>query len=272
MAQNNANKIVNAINEVVEVNQNDVKIAPAGAPANLNAPPSYNQTSTLKAPVQAPVQAQAQVPVQAQVQTQVTQVAQAPQIAQVQAPIQVQPQVQQIPMVQQQMPMIAPQVMQQPIIQQPIMQQPVVQQAAPAPIIINNNGNVLKTHYHFSNELCGCCSNPGLCLLSCFCPCIPVGQAAEAAGCGNCIVCATACFFFPAVACCVRGAVRRKRNIVGDCCSDCCVLMCCQVCAISQMARESGAYQMGEHVEKVEKAVEAKEDNVFMISHSIARE
>jgi len=269
MAQNNANKIVNAINEVVEVNQNDVKIAPAGAPANLNAPPGYHQSNTLKAPVQP------------QVQTQVTQV---PQVAQVQAPMQVQPQVQpqmmqmqpqvqQMPMMQQQMPMMqhqmqmVPQVMQQPIIQ-PIMQQPIVHQAAPAPIIINN-GNVLKTNYHFSNEMCGCCSNPGLCLLSLFCPCVPVGQAAEAADCGNCMVCAIACLCFPPVACCVRGAVRRKRNIVGDCCSDACAVFCCQVCAISQMARESGAYQMGE---KIEKAEEAKEDNVFMISQSISRE
>ena len=106
-------------------------------------------------------------------------------------------------------------------------------------------------------------------LLSLFCPCVPVGQAAEAAGCGHCTVCAIACIFFPPIACCVRGAVRRKRNIVGDCCSDACALFCCQVCAISQMARESGAYQMGENVEKAE---EAKEDNVFMISQSISRE
>ena len=84
MAQN-ANKIVNAINEVVEVNKNDVKIAPAGAPANLNAPPGYHQSNTLKAPVQPQVQTQV---------TQVPQVAQVPQIAQVQAPMQVQTQVQ----------------------------------------------------------------------------------------------------------------------------------------------------------------------------------
>ena len=107
MAQN-ANKIVNAINEVVEVNKNDVKIAPAGAPANLNAPPGYHQSNTLKAPVQPQVQTQV---------TQLPQVAQAPQIAQVQAPMQVQtqvqpqimqmqPQVQQMPIMQQQMPMM----------------------------------------------------------------------------------------------------------------------------------------------------------------------
>merc|ERR1712167_95077 len=146
-------------------------------------------------------------------------------------------------------------------------QQPIVQ-----PIVV---GNVLKTNFHFSNEFCGCCSNPGLCLLSCFLPCIPVGQAAEAAGFGNCAVCGVlSAFLFCPIACCVRGAVRRKRNIVGDCCGDCCAVFCCHVCAVTQMARESGAYQMGEQmkrVEVVEAAEEAKEDNVFMISNYISR-
>ena len=210
--------------------------------ANKAAPPNYNQTNAL--PIAGAVQTQQALP---------------------------QVQMQQIPVQMQPVQMMPNQVQMNPMMQQPqiIQQQPV--QAAPAPIIINN-GVQQKAAFHFTNEFCGCCSNPGLCVLSCFVPCIPVGQAAEAVGFGNCAVCGVAsAFLFCPIACCVRGAVRRKRNIVGDCCGDCCAVFCCPVCSVTQMARESGAYQMGEAIEKVEKAEEVKEDNVFTISQYISR-
>jgi len=189
----------------------------------------------------------------------------------------------------QQPTMAAPVVQAAPVMQAPMMQAPMVQaapmmQVAPQPVVMQQPTVMMaaaptlvtvKTGpTPFTQGLCNCFINPGLCLLACFMPCIPIGQAAEASGAGNCVICGILSCIPPLqllVPCCIRGQVRTKKQLVGDCCGDLCVFMCCYPCAVVQMAREIGAYQQGEEIEAVETAEEAKENSIYTIQAEMSR-
>ena len=115
--------------------------------------------------------------------------------------------------------------------------------------------------------LCECCSTPGCCMAA-FCPCCLYGQIVatmrpdeDTCGgnfCGGCcgfysfhffpqvidafflLACAlpVGTILFPCSAflhCPTRGAIRRKYNIRGNECEDCCVVWCCLCCALAQV-------------------------------------
>eukprot|EP00741_Cyanophora_paradoxa_P023830 tig00021623_g23018.t1 len=100
----------------------------------------------------------------------------------------------------------------------------------------------------YSTGLCGCCEDPGSCLISCLCPQIQIGLTAQAFDGSDCCLTTTVTCLIDWVACYLgtvgmgcqyRRKIRRAYNLEpADECYDCLVFCCCNCCAVSQDARE----------------------------------
>ncbi|KAF6758295.1 PLAC8-domain-containing protein [Ephemerocybe angulata] len=107
----------------------------------------------------------------------------------------------------------------------------------------------------WSHGLCSCCDVPGTCLAALCCPCIVYGKVkarhnhletqgevlAEPGCCsGDCCLHAVLApcglgFIFQMIN---RGSVRRRYNIKGGGCGDCCTALWCAPCELTQESRE----------------------------------
>ncbi|XP_057992706.1 cell number regulator 7 [Hevea brasiliensis] len=100
------------------------------------------------------------------------------------------------------------------------------------------------SHSTWSTGLCGCCEDPGVCLRTCFFPCVTFGQNAEAidktsCACARLLFCAL-CFL--GVPCLYSFTYRIKLRgnylLPGETCGDCCIHCWCLHCALCQEYRE----------------------------------
>ncbi|CAM0953239.1 unnamed protein product [Alopecurus aequalis] len=104
----------------------------------------------------------------------------------------------------------------------------------------------------WTSGLCGCFSDCKSCWPAFFCPCVLVGQAAETLDRGN-TSCGTAgaiycwllhfsawipCLLPWIYSCSYRSKLRAAYGLPEKPCADCCVHLCCEPCALSQMYRE----------------------------------
>jgi Cys-rich protein (TIGR01571 family) len=108
----------------------------------------------------------------------------------------------------------------------------------------------------WSNGLCGCMGDCGTCCKASFCPCIVYGQNRHRyenlrthgvphpnkGGCvsgscfGHCLV--SICGLGFLLQMCTRGDMRKRYNIKGGGCGDCCAALWCTPCELTQEARE----------------------------------
>jgi len=91
----------------------------------------------------------------------------------------------------------------------------------------------------FTNGICGCTNNCGLCLLGYFCPCYLTGKVAESVG-KNCLLFGLLAIT-PIRLCSnalLRQAVREKYGIDGSIVSDVVCGCCCSLCASVQEGNE----------------------------------
>jgi len=93
----------------------------------------------------------------------------------------------------------------------------------------------------WSNGLCGCFNDCGICIVSYIVPCYTFGKNAEALG-ESCMLCGLASLFgLPLV---IFGALHRQKmreakSIEGSLVGDIVAYLCCPLCAIVQMRQES---------------------------------
>ncbi|KAL5727338.1 hypothetical protein ACHQM5_000548 [Ranunculus cassubicifolius] len=98
----------------------------------------------------------------------------------------------------------------------------------------------------WSTGLCGCFEDIGNCCITCWCPCITVGQIAEVLNRGT-TSCAVSAMIYTALACvgvpCIyscgfRTKLRNLYSLKEGSCGDCCLHCWCDYCAICQEYRE----------------------------------
>lgn len=94
----------------------------------------------------------------------------------------------------------------------------------------------------WKNGLFGCFNNCGLCIMSYFCPCIVFGKAAESVGesCGKCGFCILMPIGNIISWLTIRRMVRENKGIEGSCCNDFLMGAFCGLCALVQLAHETG--------------------------------
>ncbi|AES90189.2 putative PLAC8 motif-containing protein [Medicago truncatula] len=103
-----------------------------------------------------------------------------------------------------------------------------------------------RTH-QWSTRLCRCLDDPGICLVTCFCPCVTFGMIAEIVDKGNSTctcdgtiygallaVTGLACLY----SCYYRSKLRAQYDLPEAPCMDCLVHFCCETCALCQEYRE----------------------------------
>ncbi|GFP94593.1 protein plant cadmium resistance 2 [Phtheirospermum japonicum] len=99
----------------------------------------------------------------------------------------------------------------------------------------------------WSTGLCDCCDNVSICCLTCWCPCITFGRIAEivdrgSTSCGvsgalySMILCVSGCSCL--YSCFYRSKLRGQYFLEERPCTDCCVHLCCETCALCQEYRE----------------------------------
>ncbi|KAK7091159.1 cornifelin homolog [Littorina saxatilis] len=113
--------------------------------------------------------------------------------------------------------------------QQPILQQPSSHQTT----VVVNQQTVNNTQRAWTQSLCGCCDDCGICLCVTFCGPCAACQLAQHMGEFLCLACCVPNWMTAA-----RTKVRMQRNIQGSICDDCCVTTCCSYCAMCQLWRE----------------------------------
>ncbi|XP_070566675.1 uncharacterized protein [Ptychodera flava] len=92
----------------------------------------------------------------------------------------------------------------------------------------------------WSNGLCGCFGNFGICAITYFVPCVTAGRNAEAVG-ENCVkyailsMCGPCGIYFQAK---IREKIREQKGIEGTFMNDCLMHWFCTLCALVQEARE----------------------------------
>ncbi|XP_073138894.1 protein PLANT CADMIUM RESISTANCE 11-like [Henckelia pumila] len=99
----------------------------------------------------------------------------------------------------------------------------------------------------WSTGLCDCCEDISTCCLTCWCPCITFGRIAEVVdrGSTSCgvsgalyslilCVCGCSCLY----SCFYRAKLRGQYFLEESPCADCCVHMCCEMCALCQEYRQ----------------------------------
>ncbi|TFK59454.1 PLAC8-domain-containing protein [Pluteus cervinus] len=129
-----------------------------------------------------------------------------------------------------------------------------------------NNG-----HREWSHGLCDCCDDAETCIVSWFCPCIVYAQnkrrleylerngvpdpehGGDACS-GDC------CLHLTITGCCglgwllqipPRSSVRNRYHIEGSTCGDCCAILLCSPCALTQESREIGLEENSIQVTRV---------------------
>ncbi|CAH1417028.1 unnamed protein product [Lactuca virosa] len=99
----------------------------------------------------------------------------------------------------------------------------------------------------WSSGLCDCGSDVTNCCITCWCPCIPLGQIAEIVDRGNTscavhgslytvILLLTGCQWI--YSCMYRSKMRQQYLLPEEPCNDCLVHFCCEPCAMCQEYRE----------------------------------
>jgi len=114
---------------------------------------------------------------------------------------------------------------------------------APAPsVVVINQQPLPPPNSFFQKDLFSCCDNPGLCMcLTCvpYASCYVSNKVAESVGEGFCCHGFWAAFCDPLSARVrIRGMLRAKYNIQGNCCTDTMMHMFCSPCAIVQEVNE----------------------------------
>ncbi|KAL6638203.1 hypothetical protein ACP70R_025775 [Stipagrostis hirtigluma subsp. patula] len=99
----------------------------------------------------------------------------------------------------------------------------------------------------WSSGLFDCFSDPALCCLTCWCPCITFGRVAEivdrgSSSCGTSgalyalLLTLTGCQWI--YSCTYRSKMRAQYNLPDSACADCCVHFWCEPCALCQQYKE----------------------------------
>lgn len=96
----------------------------------------------------------------------------------------------------------------------------------------------------WKHGLFSCMDQPGICLFTCFCPCVQYGKSVEMFEGGSCPV--NGClylvglYFFAQCLCHspIRTRLRTKYGLREVCVSDCVTTWCCPACALCQEAME----------------------------------
>lgn len=100
---------------------------------------------------------------------------------------------------------------------------------------------------HWNTRLCGCCSDPAICLLGCCCPCILFGKIAEDLdeGATSCVAACTIWYLLQQFTACgwiyshgYRNKLRSRYGLARRPGCDCIVHFCCWHCAFCQEYRE----------------------------------
>ncbi|CAJ2654113.1 unnamed protein product [Trifolium pratense] len=118
----------------------------------------------------------------------------------------------------------------------------------PPPLYMTStNSRVIPRTHQWSTGLCRCLDDPGICLVTCFCPCITFGLIAERVDKGNSTctcdgtiygallaVTGLACLY----SCYYRSKLRAQYDLPEAPCMDCLVHFCCETCALCQEYRE----------------------------------
>ena len=95
----------------------------------------------------------------------------------------------------------------------------------------------------WSNGLCGCFNNFGVCIVTYFVPCYTAGKNAESVG-ENCLMCGLIQFvpllniYFRAT---VRGKIREQKGVEGGLVGDLLIHLCLPCCGLIQEAQEMQA-------------------------------
>ncbi|WJX50476.1 Cell number regulator 1 [Trifolium repens] len=118
---------------------------------------------------------------------------------------------------------------------------------APPPYMISTSSRAIPRTHHWSTGLCRCLDDPGICLVTCFCPCVTFGLIAEIVDKGNSTctcdgtiygallaVTGLACLY----SCYYRSKLRAQYDLPEAPCMDCLVHFCCETCALCQEYRE----------------------------------
>ncbi|KAL5515770.1 hypothetical protein EMCRGX_G000987, partial [Ephydatia muelleri] len=92
----------------------------------------------------------------------------------------------------------------------------------------------------WSNGLCGCFNDFGICIITYFLPCYTFGKNAEAVGesCCLCCLCYGCSPFDLAAKVAVRARIRHQKGIAGTIAGDIVYHVFCTTCAICQEAQE----------------------------------
>jgi len=96
----------------------------------------------------------------------------------------------------------------------------------------------------FDKKLCKCCENKGLCFITTFCYCLPIGLSAVASKFfkDRCSATVSGLLCPCLMLCGIRENTRKKFNINGTVVEDCCCSFCCCYCTTCQLSRELGLY------------------------------
>ncbi|KAI5067711.1 hypothetical protein GOP47_0018239 [Adiantum capillus-veneris] len=106
---------------------------------------------------------------------------------------------------------------------------------------------LLPSHPHWHTSLCGCCSDPTVCLLGCCCPCVLFGKVVEHLddGATSCVAAATVWYILQQFTSCgwlysygYRDKLRSRYGMKRRPGCDCIVHCCCWPCAFCQEYRE----------------------------------
>ncbi|XP_021760005.1 protein PLANT CADMIUM RESISTANCE 2-like isoform X2 [Chenopodium quinoa] len=128
--------------------------------------------------------------------------------------------------------------------QQPAMGVPVAVPNVPPFQPLNQPGAAVA---NFSTGLCDCFSDPSLCCMTCWCPCITFGRIAEIVDRGSSSCGVSGALYalllgltgFQSIySCAYRSKMKAQMGMPEDCFGDCCIHFWCEYCALCQEYRE----------------------------------
>ena len=109
----------------------------------------------------------------------------------------------------------------------------------PAQVVVHMDG-VRSKPMHYKYPLLACCGNPFACFYVLCCPPCAAGEiySGDCFGCSCCIGSCLCCSCFPFYPCIFTGPLRRRYNIMGNCCLDSCLFYFCCPCQMTRELRE----------------------------------